>query len=529
VRIYWWLGEVLFWLTRFDEGIERATEGLALLENETAPAEEALMHHNLAIAYRGKGNRPRARVEMRRSIEIVQSLPYVEEFRPIYVNALDLVYLIERKVDEAEKCLSAFEQQARAHHDLRGLGEAWNWTGSFRYTQGALEPAIVECERARELFALIGDGRLAAWVLFGLSAAYLSLGELERATECTRSWLEWAETLGSPTHRALALGLTGVLALCQGRAAEAVPSLQEAVDMAAKRQALAYEGLFARHLTRAYLAIGERRRALKQLLTPSILQDPLGFEPALVKVLSMMERAIEAPEDWEGLCAWVQEHAMPRQAARYTPFVCWQLEPVQAAVRPVRGPPPAFAQPEWTWVDPAGDCSYRVDAGLEIRAANGRDLWYVNWSAPRLLRQVSGDFGVQAVCVSARADRPAIGGLLLWGDEKSYLRLDRGVAGSHEIAFTGCVNNQDVIVGRGRLGRSSDRIVLRLERVGVEVRAFCRGEGGFWYTVGHVAFPVADPIHVGPHAIGLIDRTIYPGAYPDGTAIRFESIHIWSL
>jgi hypothetical protein len=28
---------------------------------------------------------------------------------------------------------------------------------------------------------------------------------------------------------------------------------------------------------------------------------------------------------------------------------------------------------------------------------------------------------------------------------------------------------------------------------------------------------------VGLHAIGAIDRTIYPGAYPDGTAIRFEA------
>jgi hypothetical protein len=28
-------------------------------------------------------------------------------------------------------------------------------------------------------------------------------------------------------------------------------------------------------------------------------------------------------------------------------------------------------------------------------------------------------------------------------------------------------------------------------------------------------------------AIGNIDRTIYRGAYPDGTAIRFESFMLW--
>jgi hypothetical protein len=30
------------------------------------------------------------------------------------------------------------------------------------------------------------------------------------------------------------------------------------------------------------------------------------------------------------------------------------------------------------------------------------------------------------------------------------------------------------------------------------------------------------------HAIGYIDRTIHPGAYPEGTAIRFESFRIWA-
>jgi hypothetical protein len=49
-----------------------------------------------------------------------------------------------------------------------------------------------------------------------------------------------------------------------------------------------------------------------------------------------------------------------------------------------------------------------------------------------------------------------------------------------------------------------------------------------WLTVGPVEFPVEDPVQVGLHAIGNIDRTIYPGAYPDGTAIRFESFELWT-
>ncbi|MBI3721796.1 MAG: hypothetical protein HY248_04510 [Fimbriimonas ginsengisoli] len=32
----------------------------------------------------------------------------------------------------------------------------------------------------------------------------------------------------------------------------------------------------------------------------------------------------------------------------------------------------------------------------------------------------------------------------------------------------------------------------------------------------------------GLHAIGQTDRTIYPGAYPGGTAIRFERFELWT-
>jgi hypothetical protein len=70
---------------------------------------------------------------------------------------------------------------------------------------------------------------------------------------------------------------------------------------------------------------------------------------------------------------------------------------------------------------------------------------------------------------------------------------------------------------------------LRLERVGDRVNALCSADGESWFTVGHVAFPVQDPVQVGLHAIGNIDRSVYQGAYPDGTAIRFESFQLWGL
>jgi hypothetical protein len=89
--------------------------------------------------------------------------------------------------------------------------------------------------------------------------------------------------------------------------------------------------------------------------------------------------------------------------------------------------------------------------------------------------------------------------------------------------------NRDMLIGRGRLqSDASGRVFLRLERVSDRVNAFCSADGENWFTVGHVEFPVEDPLQVGLHAIGSIDRTVYHSAYPDGTAIRFESFQLWA-
>jgi hypothetical protein len=41
-------------------------------------------------------------------------------------------------------------------------------------------------------------------------------------------------------------------------------------------------------------------------------------------------------------------------------------------------------------------------------------------------------------------------------------------------------------------------------------------------------FPARAGEQVGVHAIGLIDRTIYHGAFPEGSAICFRSFALWA-
>ena len=114
---------------------------------------------------------------------------------------------------------------------------------------------------------------------------------------------------------------------------------------------------------------------------------------------------------------------------------------------------------------------------------------------------------------------------MLWTNQEEYLRLDWGVRGPHEVSFQGRVGNKEAFIGRGLL--PAERLLLRLERLGPRVHALCSADGEDWFTVGQVEFPVEDPVEVGLYAIGSINRLIYPGAYPEGTAIRFERFELW--
>ena len=69
---------------------------------------------------------------------------------------------------------------------------------------------------------------------------------------------------------------------------------------------------------------------------------------------------------------------------------------------------------------------------------------------------------------------------------------------------------------------------LRLQWRAGQVAASCSADGAQWFAVGRTPFAAQGPIQVGVHAIGNIERTIYRGAYPEGTAIRFSSFGLWS-
>jgi DNA-binding SARP family transcriptional activator len=578
VRLHWWLGEALFWQSRYDEFGRNAEEGLALLGDDVESVEGALMLGHLGANPLGDWDRGTECGD--RLAAFLRRLPYGPELRPAF-NVVFARSMQNRDGEEALKWIRSLEERARRHYDLLALSEVhllagWNAVGSGDWHSG-----IMRFRQGLELSARIGDSKQECWCSPNLGNRLLSMGELQEAEAYALRGLKTAQAAGkNKDNTAMAHWLMGRIYLCQADWNKAIDACETAVQLWRDIRFRLAEAWATAALGRVYLTQGKRTEALRHFRQAITLAGPedstrsegvfqedakrdRAYAPDLA--LSGLEEAFEDPEAFHAFCRRFREE---RPEIDELPFVQWFLEPAEPT--PLGDGPPlcddAFVShlaSDWMWEDPFDDCSFcvaslrsipehqrsgrsaseagTVQYGLEIHAANGRDLWYINRSAPRLLRRApeGEDFAVQTVCGPASTDRPAIGGLLLWKDKKNYLQLERGMRGTHEISFEGCLENADVIIGRGRLavgesanrrmGKPANRIFLRLERVGHRVSALCSADGDQWFTVGDVEFSIEGPVQVGLHAIGIVDRTIFHGAYPDGTAIRFESFTIWGL
>jgi len=320
-----------------------------------------------------------------------------------------------------------------------------------------------------------------------------------------------------------------------------------------------------------YLLQGHRQGAAEVLQRYGD-QMPFGvvsFDSWTLAVALKFAEQVQGTDAFRAMCArWRESHHRLTELG----LAQWHLEPVGALAPPdlERGrlvwadSHAAALDPEWEWRDPSGDCSFLARDGLQIRAANGRDLHHINLTAPCILRSVPASAVVQTVCGPVSAEQPAIGGILFWKDRDSFVRLDWGSGGSHEITLRGCLGGHDVVLGRGLLppGLSQEGILglapsgaqlpdasggsgeaqldpstawpamgvfLRVECVAGQLAAFCSRDASEWFLVGHATLPGEGAPLVGVYASGNIDRLVYPGAYPDGTAIRFGPFYLSAI
>jgi DNA-binding SARP family transcriptional activator len=526
--LYGWLCRALRWQNRLEAAILAGKEGLARLNDDTNSIEAAILYGNLVDAYLLMDRRVEYDAIVERLAQLLVAQPYSDDLLFCYGYAM-LAHRDRNEMKEAFRWMRFAQQGLQDGHNPLFAAALHMWQiPRCREAIGDMRAAIAENELGIELCRKVGDTRTLAWGLNHLAERHMAVGELAEAEVADQESLAFLCRMGLEGEIMEGTHILAALRYCQGAAVEAMELIGRAMELASRTGFIAALGFHRTLLGRILLAQGCRAEAQTQFRLVLEATTPHARNmPWMINSLSGLEVTSGGDTEFRTYCTDIESRRpeLARLGLRQ-----WWLEPdapdptlpVEAFERLAQ----QIGQGTWQWLDPFGDCTYILDEGLVshedfvICAANCRDLWANNHSAPRLVRPIAGDCAVQVTCSQALADRPAIGGILLWHDKANYLCLIWGGLGADQVMLAGALDNRNVVIGRGTLPNAG-RVSLRLERVGDEVRALCSADGQQWYRVGQPKFEGAGPLLMGLHAIGSIDRTIYRGAYQEGTAIRF--------
>jgi tetratricopeptide (TPR) repeat protein len=522
--LYSRLADTMRWQDRHDERWRIGEEALAILGDDNRSIEAALINDHIGVGHQhGKKNdNEKFRKFISRNLQFIQDLPYSSDLINAYIDIIRM-YWMDKNIEEAAKWASILERLGQEHNDLNALATAHSMMGApILQAMGDLNGAVASHEKSLEICTKMG-AKVRQCSSLGFMGFYLiRLGNPQKALEYGYRALTFAKEIGAKfaiveTYEIIVISLTCLHSY--EKALEIIPELCEAAQ-GITHGSLQYGKDVNIIMGWLYLHNGQREKALE------MFRETIAYSPKAS--LSGIEATCDDPDEF---CSFCNRYRAEHPETANWSMKQWYLEPGQASDFSKSIVCDTFADElssDWVWHDHFSDCSFTTGNGLEIHAANGRDLWDVNLSAPRVMREATGDFAVQTCCMPASEDIPAIGGIVLWKDKENFLRLDRGTRGEREIALEGCINNRNACIGRGHLTPYTSKVFLRLERIGSRINALCSSDGEEWFIVGRVEFPEDDPVEIGLHAIGNIDRRIYHGAYPDGTAIRFESFQLWT-
>ncbi|HWE37579.1 MAG TPA: DUF1349 domain-containing protein [Isosphaeraceae bacterium] len=186
-------------------------------------------------------------------------------------------------------------------------------------------------------------------------------------------------------------------------------------------------------------------------------------------------------------------------------------------------------------VDPDGDCTFTPDGSKTLTIAVPAKLHDLNadisrWNAPRVLREVDGDF-VVTVKVTGKFEpaNPSTnpksipfngGGLFVWHDGDNYIRLERGagrrgnkvntfsIYEEREGGHRGAVHNGGLPVGS---------VFLRLERRGKRIVGATSPDGKKWSVLKPIDVDWPSKLKVGLDAINSSSTPL---------TVRFEQFQL---
>jgi tetratricopeptide (TPR) repeat protein/regulation of enolase protein 1 (concanavalin A-like superfamily) len=527
-KLCFWLIDALVWQDRHDECYRYAHKGLEALGDNTDCVEAVpLLVYLVSFLEGSVEKRPEF---MQKALDIIDKVEYSPELRPSYI--LLSHYIRSSDPERSLDMLKALENRAEKSIDLRGVADAYEWQGSHLQRAGNYKEAIGLFDRGMELAKKIGDDKIIARCHMHIISLMVNSGDIEKASGRASVCTEMVYRIGRPFDISWHARTMGMLAMSRNKWDGAIEHYQKYVKLSQEIPGLGNIPRAKYLLGNAYLRKRDYESALE--LFDELAHSNISPLPNAVGAIEKLFMEQGECEKFSIYCDQLQESNADRLAE--SAFQQWYLTPAEPSKDyNVMLFSDGFASGKvnslWTWTDKYGDCAYdNADSeGLCITSANGRDLFGINLSAPRLMRDISGGFAAEVSVSPASDDEPQMGGILIWKDRDSFLRFERGVYGQNEMRLHGYVYGKRQVAGRGLLQVEDDNEVhLRVERSGDEFTSYCSTDGENWLTCGKMILPMDDPIQVGIHAIGMIDRTIYCGAYKEGTATVFRNFRIWT-
>jgi len=463
------LADAVHWQGDYDRAIEMAESGLTALEGQTRGLETANLLEVIGRSYHSKRDLESARRYANQIAQIIRQIPYFDTIYKLYywiawveIGAGNFQTAIEW-LEELERICLAHDNEVGLARCYHGLGDLWRYQNDFQQASQWLEKSLGYCERIGEAHLLLEGHLELAYLLILLD------GEPSQIETNIQRGMEVADQMKSTSHVASAS------ALCK-------------------------------MLGDAYLQKGDNKQALFYFHRGIEFGPPTPFLSSLLCGLNQLYIQQGQHEKFFDFCQQAQQKTLfqSQTSLRY-----WHLQPASPStdysqLTWLDSFDGASLREEWRWIDPQRRSSYDfVRQGvLELRTPSGQDLSSTNTSAPRLLRQISGDFAVETRLVDIKEGECQIGGLLLWSSEEIHLSFgkrlypfEKRLSLINEVLLEVWQRSQGGIVGRGWLpGR---QLYLRLERNGKSVSVLCSNDGKKWQSCGETSFPADNPVWIG--------------------------------
>lgn len=158
----------------------------------------------------------------------------------------------------------------------------------------------------------------------------------------------------------------------------------------------------------------------------------------------------------------------------------------------------------WEWIDSDKDTKYETkESGLSIKIPSAKDLYASATNAPRLLKAVTGNFEIETRVKFSPTENYQGAGILIYNDEKNYIRLERGFGGtgggdSGVRLDRSEKGSYDAITTPDKFPTEAKQVDLKIVRKGKDFKAFWReNEDGEWKLVGEYSADYPETVKIG--------------------------------